>query len=170
MFLNSASTNGNHWFGVRLVGPVTNTTAVGAAVYATVNSGSPSERTIRREANTNAGTFNQSDLPVHFGLGGATSIDRLRIVWPNGVEREFCDVAVDQYTSIHYPRLGDFDGDGQVASADLAAFVDCYAGPASPANPSSSHCAAACAQAFDGDSDNDVDLIDFASFQSEYGQ
>lgn len=170
VFLNGASTNGNHWFGVRLIGTASNTTAIGAAVYATIESGTPSERTIRREANTNAGTFNQSDLPVHFGLGSATSIDRLRIVWPNGAEREYCDVAVDQYTSIHFPRLGDFDGDGQVASGDLQSFVDCYAGPSQPVNPTSGYCDTACAQAFDADSDSDVDLTDFAAFQSEFDQ
>jgi hypothetical protein len=170
VFLNGASANGNHWFGVRLVGPASNTTAIGAAVYATVNTGLVSERTIRRESNTNAGTFNQSDLPVHFGLGAATSIDRLRVVWPNGVEREYCDVAVDQYISLHYPRLGDFDGDGQVAAVDLEAFVDCYEGPSQPADPASAYCNTACGQAFDGDTDSDLDLKDFAAFQSEYGQ
>lgn len=170
VFLNNSVGNGNHWFGVKLVGPSANTTAIGASVYATVNSGTPSERTYRREANTNAGTFNQSDLPVHFGLGAATTIDRLRFVWPNGAEREYCDVGVDQYTVIHYPRLGDFDGDGEVADSDLESFVDCYAGPASPANPVSANCDTACGQTFDADSDNDVDLTDFASFQIEFGQ
>ena len=53
-----------------------NTSAVGAALYATVGRGTPQQRTLRREANTNAGTFNQSDLPVHFGLATSQPVRR----------------------------------------------------------------------------------------------
>ncbi|MCE7958773.1 MAG: hypothetical protein DYH06_12695 [Acidobacteria bacterium ACB2] len=62
--------------------------------------GTSEERTLRRDANSNAGTFNQSDLPVHFGLGAATVIDRLRIVWPSGAEHQLTGVGVDQYLTL----------------------------------------------------------------------
>ena len=51
------------------VGPQYDTTGIGASLYATMDDGTSQELTLRREANTSAGTFNQSDLPVHFGLG-----------------------------------------------------------------------------------------------------
>ena len=59
----------NHWLYVKLHGPGWNTTGIGSSLYATLDAGTPNEVTLRREANTNAGTFNQSDLPVQFGLG-----------------------------------------------------------------------------------------------------
>jgi hypothetical protein len=117
-YISSASTNGNHWLYLRLVGPSDNTTAIGATVYATINEGTPEEKTLRREANTNAGTFNQSDLPVHFGLGPAEHIDELSIHWPDGTIQTILDVAANQYLTINTP--GDFNGDGRVDSADLA--------------------------------------------------
>ncbi len=168
VFLNNSSINGNHWLQLRLVGPTSNTTAIGTVVYASLDTGLTTQRRLRREANTNAGTFNQSDLPVHFGLGSATTIDRLRVVWPSGLEREYCDVSVDQYLTLHHPRPGDFDGDGEVSLLDLEAFVDCHAGPTEAVMPSSVHCDTACRQAFDSDADNDLDLRDFASFQSSF--
>ena len=58
----------------------------------------------------------------------------------------------------------DADADGDVDAADLAAFVDCLAGPdVSP----SSMCMPQ-VPLFDGDGDGDVDLADFAAFVSHY--
>lgn len=118
VYLSDAATNGNHWLYVELSGPTDNTSGIGAVVYATINEGTPDERTIRREANTNAGTFNQSDVPVHVGLGDASTIDELRIEWPDGTIQIIEDVAADQYLSVTTP--GDFDGDGDVDADDLA--------------------------------------------------
>jgi enediyne biosynthesis protein E4 len=121
VFISDASGNGNRWLYVELTGTSDNTTAIGASVYATINEGTPQERTLRREANTNAGTFNQSDLPVHFGLGSAGVIDKLRIVWPDGTVQNILNVAVDQYLAVNIADIiaGDLDGDGFVGIADL---------------------------------------------------
>jgi hypothetical protein len=118
VYVSDASTNGNHWLYVELTGPADNTTGVGASLYATVNDGTPQEVTLRREANTNIGTFNQSDLPVHFGLGTAAEIDVLRIQWPDGSQQSLYNVAVDQYLSVQY-LPGDYDGDGAVDAGDF---------------------------------------------------
>ncbi len=122
VYLSDASTNGNHWLYVTLDGSTDNTSGLGASLYATINEGTPQEVTLRREANTNAGTFNQSDLPVHFGLGSANSIDELTVRWPNGRMQTFFDVAVDQYLNITIPGPGDFDGDGDVDGRDFLAW------------------------------------------------
>ncbi|HMO85440.1 MAG TPA: CRTAC1 family protein [Lacipirellulaceae bacterium] len=133
VFLSNASTNGNSWFFLRLDGTRENTTSIGASVYATIHEGTPEERTLRREANTNSGTFNQSDLPVHFGLGSADLIDVLRIVWPDGTEQVLYDVDVNQYLTVRSP--GDFNGDGQIDGADLVAWTaDFGTGAGSDAN------------------------------------
>lgn len=117
VFLSNVSENGNHWFYLRLDGTTENTSAVGASVYATINEGTPEERTMRREANTSAGAFNQSDVPVHFGLGAASIIDTLRIVWPDGTTQILHDVAANQYLDLNFP--GDFNRDHVVNVGDL---------------------------------------------------
>jgi hypothetical protein len=114
VYVSNTSTNGNHWLYVDLVGPSWDTTGLGSSLYATINGGS---LTLRREANTNADTFNQSDLPVHFGLGSATVINELRIQWPDGSQQSLYNVATNQYLTVQY-MPGDYTGDGIVNTAD----------------------------------------------------
>jgi enediyne biosynthesis protein E4 len=121
VFISNASTNSNHWLYVELDGPSYNTSGIGASLFATINDGTPQEVTLRREANTNIGTFNQSDLPVHFGLGAATTIDELRIQWPDGTSQTYYDVPTDRYLTLQY-LPGDFDGSGTVDAGDYIAW------------------------------------------------
>ena len=104
-------------------GPDYNTTGLGASLYATVDEARRRKLTLRREANTNIGTFNQSDLPVHFGLGAATLIDELLIQWPDGTKQSLYDVAVDQYLTVEY-LPGDYSGNGVVDAADYVVWRD----------------------------------------------
>lgn len=99
-YRSNASTNGNHWLHVRLHQPGSNSTAIGSQVYVTKDAGLPTEKTLRREANTNAGTFNQSDLPVHFGLGTSATPVLVRVKWPDGSWQTVPNIAVDQYITI----------------------------------------------------------------------
>ncbi len=164
-FRSNASGNGNHWLYISpRMGPP-NTRAVGAQLFATLHAGTPQQRTLRREANTNAGTFNQSDVPVHFGLGDATRIDRLRIAWPGGDDQHLCNLDADVYRTIVAGVSGDFDGDGVRGGADLAALAECLGGPSAMPAHSSTHCAKACLSAFDTDGDHDVDQADAAEVQ-----
>ncbi len=117
VYVNDASTNGNHWLYVTLDGPSYDTTGIGSSLYATLNDGTPQKITLRREANTNADTFNQSDLPVHFGLGAASMVDRLLIRWADGTSQSLLNVAGDQYLTLVY-NPGDYNGDGTVDSGD----------------------------------------------------
>ncbi len=118
VYINDASTNGNHWLFVKLHGPGWNTTGVGSSLYATLNAGTPDEVTLRREANTNAGTFNQSDLPVHFGLGTASLVDTLLIRWADGTAQVLNNLLVDRYMSATY-FPGDYNGDNVVDTSDF---------------------------------------------------
>lgn len=152
LFISNATTNGNHWMYIKLSGPTENTTAIGATLYATLHEGTPQERTLRREANTNAGTFNQSDLPVHFGLGSVAQIDTLRIVWPDGTEQIIESLAADQYLSISFP--GDFDGDHDVDTDDLAQWEADY------------NISADSDSFLDGSSDG----LDFLAWQRQFGK
>lgn len=108
LYLSNASTNGNNWFHLTLRQPAPNTRAIGTQVYATIHAGTPNERTLRRDRSSDAGAFHQSDLPVHFGLGDASRIDVLRIVWPingagldDGVQEDvYYNVDVNSHTTI----------------------------------------------------------------------
>ena len=130
VYINDAATNGNHWLYIDLVGPSYNTSGIGTSVYATIDVGAE-EVTLRREANTNAGTFNQSDVPVHFGLGADSVIEWLRVVWPDGTTHFLHNVTADQYMSISYSSAveGDFDGDGKVNASDYIVWRDNLGSP-----------------------------------------
>jgi hypothetical protein len=39
---------------------------------------------------------------VHFGLGAATSVDTLRVVWADGSEQTLANVAGDQLVTVQY--------------------------------------------------------------------
>jgi enediyne biosynthesis protein E4 len=119
VYINDAAnvTGANHWLFVRLHGPVWDSTGIGSSIYAVLNSGTANAVTLRREANTNAGTFNQSDLPVQFGLGAATSVDLLLVRWPDGTAQGFLNVPANQYLAVNY-LPGDYNGDSTVDGKD----------------------------------------------------
>ena len=81
MFVNDG--NGNNWLNVKCIGVVSNTSAIGAKVgiKATINT-TPVWQT--REISGQTG-YNSQTLRVHFGLGSATLIDSLRVIWPSGI-------------------------------------------------------------------------------------
>jgi len=58
----------------------------------------------------------------------------------------------------------DFDNDGDADLSDFQKFIECLVGPgAIPGSPAA--CVSACLDAFDADSDIDIDAADFADFQ-----
>jgi hypothetical protein len=123
VYINDASTGGNHWLYIELDGPSWNTTGLGSTIYATIEEGDLAGETLRREANTNINTFNQSDLPVHFGLGDAAVVDDLLIVWPDGSKQGLQSVAADQYLTVTF-LPGDYNGDAIVNAADYTVWRD----------------------------------------------
>src|SRR3954463_2489504 len=121
VYINDASTNGNQWLYVKLKGPSWDTTGIGSSLYATLGDGSLQGVTLRREANTNAGTFNQSDVPVHFGLGTSTLIEQLLIRWADGTAQVIDSILADQYVTVTY-NPGDYNGDNVVDAGDYVAW------------------------------------------------
>jgi hypothetical protein len=123
VYISDASTNGNHWLYIELEGPSWNTTGLGSTIYATIEEGDLAGETLRREANTNINTFNQSDLPVHFGLGDAAVVEDLLIVWPDGSKQGLQSVAANQYLTVTF-LPGDYNGDAIVNAADYTVWRD----------------------------------------------
>jgi hypothetical protein len=91
--------NSNSWIKIKLVGTVSNRSAIGAKVRA--------QAIIRgqtlwqlRELRA-GGRGNQ--LEAHFGLGDATKVDTVRIEWPSGTVQELHNIAAKQFLTITEP-------------------------------------------------------------------
>ncbi|HEY3853348.1 MAG TPA: choice-of-anchor tandem repeat GloVer-containing protein [Verrucomicrobiae bacterium] len=93
--------NSNTWLKVKLVGTVSNRSAIGAKVRVHATIGGKTFWQLR-EINTGDG-FSANSMEAHFGLGNATNVDALRIEWPSGTVQEFQNVAAKQYLTITEP-------------------------------------------------------------------
>ncbi len=87
--------NGNHWITLRLVGRVSNRSAIGSRIRAVTGATSQYE-----EVRGGGSYASQNDLRVHFGLGPAVILDRLEVRWPNGLEEQWSNLPVDRLLTI----------------------------------------------------------------------
>jgi len=84
-----------HYLRVSLRGVRSNSLGIGARLVAEIGN-----RKIVRELYP-ANTFvSQNPSYVHFGLGNSTTIDRLRVRWPSGLEQELRDIPADQHIEV----------------------------------------------------------------------
>jgi hypothetical protein len=92
--LNQTETS-NHWLGVRFPANATNS-LIGTKL--SVKSGGANY-----VAQVITGESFQSQRPttIHFGLGAATSVETLTIIWPNGRSNVLGHPAIDRYHSIN---------------------------------------------------------------------
>jgi hypothetical protein len=91
LLYRNKSTPNNHWLRVELRQSGGNTRALGARAYVTCGN-----RTQMGEVGCSSSYLSQDELTLHFGLGSATRVDSLRIVWPDGTDETRHDIAVDQ--------------------------------------------------------------------------
>jgi hypothetical protein len=96
LYRNDGTTN--HWLKVRLAGITSNRSAIGAKVrvLATIG-GVPRWQT--REVVAQTG-YNSQNLEIHFGLGGATIADSVRVEWPSGETDRLHGIGVDRVLRI----------------------------------------------------------------------
>jgi hypothetical protein len=90
---------GRHWIGFDLEGTVSNRSAIGARVDLYWNG--------QRQAQVvsgGSGFSAQSQRPLHFGIGTATTVDRVVITWPSGRTQTIEHPAVDQQQHVVEPR------------------------------------------------------------------
>jgi hypothetical protein len=71
-----------HFLKVKLVGTKSNRDGIGATVK--VNAGG---KTYTQYADGKSGYFAQSVLPLYFGLGEATAVERIEVFWPSGAKQ-----------------------------------------------------------------------------------
>ena len=118
-FNNDISGPDAHWLRVFLdssTEPALAPNGHGARVSVTIDG-----QTQVRLITTGDNFLTHSEMSAHFGLGTATSIDELKVEWPNGIISVQENVAVDQTMTIQFSiPVGDLNGDGVVGAADLA--------------------------------------------------
>lgn len=107
--------HGNHWIKVMLEGQRSNRSAIGARIKVTVTSPG-GQRQIHATVN-NGGSFGSSSLRQEIGLGQATAIVSLEVVWPaSGEHQVFEDVALDQVLVIR-------EGESRARQVSFEAFA-----------------------------------------------
>ncbi|HEY3840146.1 MAG TPA: CRTAC1 family protein [Bryobacteraceae bacterium] len=93
--LHLASKASNHWIEVKLEGTKSNRSAIGARLRVTAGG------LIQTSEVRSGGSYlSQSDLRQHFGLAGATKIEKIEIHWPGGKTQIERDVAADRIFTI----------------------------------------------------------------------
>jgi hypothetical protein len=91
LLLRNEQATGHHWLRVKLVGPPGNRDAIGAWIELTA-----SGVTQRRQVMPTRSYLSQVELPVTFGLGSATTVDALEVVWPDGTREPLTDFGIDR--------------------------------------------------------------------------
>ena len=89
------SIHGHRWLTVRLVGVVSNRSAVGARVEVRT----PVRATVQ-EVSGGAGRGSQNSLPLEFGLGTADRVDSVTVRWPSGLVQELRVLGVNQQITV----------------------------------------------------------------------
>lgn len=95
MLLQNRSETGNHWITLDLRAAFPNVLAYGAGVTARKGN-----QLWVGEVSPASSYLSSSDPRIHFGLGGATSLDELTIRWPDGKTQTLRDVQADQILKV----------------------------------------------------------------------
>jgi hypothetical protein len=81
---------------IALIGSTSNRDGIGARVTVVRSGGQSSWALVK----TGSSYLSQSELPLTFGLGSATSVSSIEITWPNGKAERLPGVAADQVVTI----------------------------------------------------------------------
>ena len=98
-FYRNEGGNRNHWISFKLEGTRSNRSAIGARVE--IEAGGRKQIS---EVLSGGSYLSHDDMRVHFGLGDATRVDRVRIRWPNGNTQEPGGFDADRFVTIREPR------------------------------------------------------------------
>ena len=97
--LHNVSTSTGHWVEIKLVGTKSNRDGIGARIEVLANGERQSAERV-----ASSGYLSQNDGRVHFGLGAATSIDKLVVHWPSGTVQTLENRPADRVLTIEEPR------------------------------------------------------------------
>ena len=97
--LHNISTGTGHWITIKLVGTKSNRDGIGARVEVVA---AGKRHTAERVAGS--GYLSQDDGRLHFGLGPATTVDKLIVHWPSGREQTLEKLSVDRVLTVEEPK------------------------------------------------------------------
>ena len=83
------------YLSVDLVGTTSNRDGLGAMVKVTAGG-----KTYSRYNDGKSGYLSQSAMPLYFGLGDATSVERVEVTWPSGITQ-----VVDEGLTLNAPLM-----------------------------------------------------------------
>ena len=86
---------GNHWLSVALEGTASNRLGLGATIRVTAGG-----RTQARAILSQSSYYSHDDVRAHFGLGAATTADRIDVAWPDGRRQTVEHVPADRFVVI----------------------------------------------------------------------
>lgn len=103
-FLYRNNGNSNNWITFKLVGTLSNRSAIGAKVRvkAIIDRNTVWQM---REISGGSNYGSQNDMRPNFGLGDATNIDLVRIEWPSGIVQTLTNVAAKQFLRVEEHQL-----------------------------------------------------------------
>ena len=90
--------NQNNWLKILTIGKTSNRNGIGARIELTAGK----SRQIR-EVLSGSSYLSQSSLEVEFGLGKASVVDQIRILWPSGSKQTLTDINVNQKLVVTEP-------------------------------------------------------------------
>jgi hypothetical protein len=96
--LHNRDNSGNHWLTLDLQGTKSNRDGFGALVRLSAGG-----KEYFAECRCGFGFLMQSDRRLHFGLGKATTVDRVEIKWPSKQVQELRNVKIDQILKVREP-------------------------------------------------------------------
>jgi hypothetical protein len=97
--VHNVSTGTGHWITIKLVGTKSNRDGIGARVEVLA---AGKRHTAERVAGS--GYLSQDDGRLHFGLGAATTVDKLIVRWPSGREQTLENLSVDRVLNVEEPK------------------------------------------------------------------
>jgi hypothetical protein len=96
--MRNVTAGSGHWLEIQLQGDVSKKNprdAIGATAYVTTG-----KLRQRQDVVSGAVYCSQNDMTLHFGLGAAMKVDKLKIQWPNGTVEVFEIPAIDKTVTI----------------------------------------------------------------------
>ena len=93
--LKNEGGNRKHWIEIKTVGTKSNRAGIGTRVKVVTGSHSQVD-----EVQSGGSFLSQSDLRLHFGLGGDTKIDLLELKWPSGTVDQIRNLAADRILTV----------------------------------------------------------------------
>jgi hypothetical protein len=99
LYLENVHPAPGHYLRVRLEGDADNPTGIGAQVRL------EAEDLLQVQAVTaGSGFMSQHPSVLHFGLGGRTSVERVVVRWPDGIEQVLSSPALGAELVVRHPR------------------------------------------------------------------